>query len=454
MLLSHVPMHNHNHHNSEEAALLRSMIADRDFRIVIIRQKISDLVVKQQRLLDELDDATEQSAKQQISNQSEKTNLLHLEQLTTEQLHHVEDDLQKQGSSLAAYANMTNDVFIVSDSSSGNDPNHSGGVDQHLVMRMQAQLCKAMHSMGILDHQFEMSQALGQDAIKALRDVLTRLREAKTQLELNLLNDLMAADILKREAEADFKKQVNDLAKQVRQLQKKLENDENEQEQHNSEHDEPSKNKDEDFTETENPDEDFELNKTKQDMLNLLEQRNQQIKELEKKLDAQEEELSKLRNTLGEDAVQAPEARPPPQKTDSEDADIEETEHPEESNNNDNMAMRLRQVMENAKLEDVEKAGAVHELDLLKMAQNRLNRPLPASDGESSDEEDEDEEDEDEEDEDEDHDEEQEQNAPDEEDMPPKKEGKKSSAAPAFPEKEEKTADVDESENHEDDDHE
>ena len=57
-------------------------------------------------------------------------------------------------------------------------PGPPESADSSYVIRMQAQLCKAMHSMGILEHQLEI---LNQH--EALRSNLEKLNEELRELE-------------------------------------------------------------------------------------------------------------------------------------------------------------------------------------------------------------------------------------------------------------------------------
>eukprot|EP00522_Entomoneis_paludosa_P015515 CAMPEP_0172446212 /NCGR_PEP_ID=MMETSP1065-20121228/5855_1 /TAXON_ID=265537 /ORGANISM="Amphiprora paludosa, Strain CCMP125" /LENGTH=462 /DNA_ID=CAMNT_0013197271 /DNA_START=179 /DNA_END=1567 /DNA_ORIENTATION=- len=398
-----------------EAELLRDMIADRDRRIALVKQKTADLDSKEQRLLDDLDAATESSARENIAYESERNRMVQHNTQANEQLAAMQLDLQNQASSLATYANL------VIDTGNGTAPLHVQGnsentLDSNYVMRMQAQLCKAMHSMGILDHQLTVAKEAAEAMLKLQRDVLAEQREAKAQLELNLLNELMKADTERRETEAQIKKEHDAVRRQVKNMEREVRQnqpDEDDESQQDGEKEEDD--------EEEEEEEDEETQNAKQEMIQLLEQRKQQIKEIEAKLDEQEKYLNKLRDEQGQ-KIQV-EQRPAPTRKEEESnhaaegeeeeeealsSDEEDEEEQQASMERQAMDERLKQLTENAKLDDVDEN--VDDMDLLAMAQSRLaggDGTNHSDDDEDDDEEDSDEDEEDSEDEEEDEDDEQ-----------------------------------------------
>ena len=368
-----------------EAQLLRDMIADRDRRITMVKQKTKDLDAKEQRLLDELDQSVELSAREQITYQTEKTRMLGTKQQALENLGQVRENLAQQGSSLVTYANMVVGSEI------------SDHIDQNQVMRMQAQLCKAMHSMGILDHELKLVKSQHEALMKLQKDVLTQQREAKSQLELQLLNDMMKADGERKDVESNLRTELEKVQKQVRKMQREVEDDESESgDEKGSDSDEES-NKEPD-------DEEKELQQAKEEMMKLLEQRKEQIKEIESKLDEQDAILAKMKEEQGslkdESGQEIQVQTRPAKEEDQEDSEPEEDSEDEEdaaAAESARMDERLKQVMQNASMADVEKED-VDELDLLKLAQSRLagGANNEDNDSEESDDDDSDEESEDE----------------------------------------------------------
>ena len=77
--------------------------------------------------------------------------------------------------------------------------------DTSYVMRTQAQLCKAMHSMGILDHQNQLLRDSSADVIRALKEARAKASDEKIQLELQLMNQLVHADNERKDVESSLK---------------------------------------------------------------------------------------------------------------------------------------------------------------------------------------------------------------------------------------------------------
>jgi hypothetical protein len=104
--------------------------------------------------------------------------------------------------------------------------------DSSYVLRMQAQLCKAMHSMGMLEVQLVMIQNGSVERQKHLKEVITQTIDEKSQVELKIMNDLiLGGDALReveekhREMVADFSKQKDALLEKIEKQQEKDEDD-------------------------------------------------------------------------------------------------------------------------------------------------------------------------------------------------------------------------------------
>ena len=95
--------------------------------------------------------------------------------------------------------------------------------DSSYVLRMQAQLCKAMHSMGMVETQYQLTQTQQETLQKSLKDVKTDMIEEKTQVELKLMNDLVLADTSRREVEMKCKEITDKFISQKDDLMEKIE---------------------------------------------------------------------------------------------------------------------------------------------------------------------------------------------------------------------------------------
>jgi hypothetical protein len=102
--------------------------------------------------------------------------------------------------------------------------------DSSYVIRMQAQLCKGMHNMGMLETQLAMVMAHCADRQKYLKDTITMIVEEKSRVELQLMNELIAADNARREVETKHKNMVESFTKEKDALIEKIEKQQEEAE--------------------------------------------------------------------------------------------------------------------------------------------------------------------------------------------------------------------------------
>ena len=208
-----------------EAEILKEMIEDREQCITMIQRKSEEQSTKESRLRQDLDEVQEKNTTQKIQLHSEKTTLLHKKQQVSEQLESLQRSLQEQGNSIKGYANAVQHDQKIDDSS--------------YVMRMQAQLCKAMHSMGIMEHQVELARKHSQTITKIQKDALSQLTDEMSQMELQLMNTLMKYDTEKRDIEMELKSKADEIQKDTDAVQRQIdENTEDESDEDESEEDE------------------------------------------------------------------------------------------------------------------------------------------------------------------------------------------------------------------------
>jgi chromosome segregation ATPase len=95
-------------------------------------------------------------------------------------------------------------------------------VDSSYVIRMQSQLCKAMHSMGILEHQLHIVNQYSSDVVKAQKDAINAVAEEKTKMELEMMNELVLIDDAKKQVEEECKPKLEKLQLAIVDLRKYL----------------------------------------------------------------------------------------------------------------------------------------------------------------------------------------------------------------------------------------
>ncbi|KAL3924250.1 MAG: hypothetical protein SGARI_006071 [Bacillariaceae sp.] len=157
--------------------------------------------------------------------------------------------------------------------------------DSSYVLRMQAQLCKAMHSMCMMEKQLQLSTAQQDQTTKAMKDVITRMVEEKSQVELKLMNELVLADTAKREVEIKVKEQSESFIKEKDDLMEKIERQNDPEEE----------------------DEESDDEEEKEELQEILVQGREEIERLEQENKKQDEELEvlkeKVAKTNGQDIV-------------------------------------------------------------------------------------------------------------------------------------------------------
>jgi ADP-ribose pyrophosphatase YjhB (NUDIX family) len=253
-----------------EMELLNQMIHDRDRRIASIKQKMEEQHEKMAKFQEELIEIKRRREESEIAHMEELTRLMEEKEVGERALGRLQEDLKKQqGDSLQLYAEVIKkDAAKIPDAT-----------DSSYVMRMQAQLCKCMHSMGIMENQTELVKKTCDELIKSLKDAVNRTIDEKTNVELKFMNDLVMTDNARREMEEQMKEKLDKLREQIAEVEEKLEDLESDSES-DSEIDEEEE-------------EEKELIKKE------LKERNDEIANLQKQIDAQKIKIQKLEN--GED---------------------------------------------------------------------------------------------------------------------------------------------------------
>lgn len=129
---------------------------------------------------------------------------------------------QNQGGSDAEiYNEIMNDVVEQVD----RDLANGGAADSSssYVVRMQSELCKAMHGMGIMETQRQMTKGQMELAQKKAKDVFPEIREEKSHVELKMVNSLILAADEKREVEGKSRQQHEIFYKEKNDLMEKIE---------------------------------------------------------------------------------------------------------------------------------------------------------------------------------------------------------------------------------------
>ena len=259
---------------------MQEMIRDRQSQIKAVQSKIELQTTKVDRVRESLEKVREGYSKEHVDH------TLQLEKLQEDYSKAVKDlkaglenlDMKKQHT--AAQLHLYNEIMkaivvpVEGDSS--------------YVLRMQAQLCKAMHSMGMLDAQLAMIETVSTDRQKYLKEVVTRTTEEKSHVELQLMNGLIMGGDALREVEEKHRAMVDEFTADKDALLEKIERQQD---------------KDDDDDEEEEEDDEEE----KAELQEILDQGREELERLEKEnkeeLNTLEELKSKVASIRGEPFV-------------------------------------------------------------------------------------------------------------------------------------------------------
>jgi len=255
-----------------ERELLRDMIQDRDRRIASIRRKMEIQEEKMSRFKRELALIKERRMISEIAHIEQLTQLMEDKERGEKALDRLQQDLKKQqGDSLQLYAEV-----IKKDASKIPE-----ATDSSYVMRMQAQLCKCMHSMGIVENQMELVKETCEELIKSLKDAITKTMEEKSQVELKFMNELVMTDNERQDLEKELKERLEQLRNQISHIEERLEDIEDAKEDDSGDED------------------DEEEESEKNGMRKELRERSEEIEALQQEIAEQKEQIDELKKALG-----------------------------------------------------------------------------------------------------------------------------------------------------------
>lgn len=220
-----------------EKALLEEMIRDREICIQFLEKKVAGQDERAKLLRNQHDQLSAQKEKDREEHRSQLMELWKNYDGVLSRYQDAKDELdtkkqqQQEGTGERIGPDITVYQEIMRDVSTAVDGNGSG--DSNYVVKMQSQLCKAMHGMGVMETQRQMTKGQVEHIQKKAKDVITEMREEQSSVELKMVNDLIFADNSKREVDSKrnlqhktFSKQKSDLMEKIeRQLDEANEND-------------------------------------------------------------------------------------------------------------------------------------------------------------------------------------------------------------------------------------
>mmetsp|Transcript_18739 Transcript_18739/g.33913 ORF Transcript_18739/g.33913 Transcript_18739/m.33913 type:complete len:333 (-) Transcript_18739:88-1086(-) len=175
-----------------EEALLKEMVSERDKKIAQLRVAVDEHNAKLFAKQRELEKVQDESSEAKLQYRRAIASLVKKRDEGLHKIQKVEKEVRNQNGSLHVYADILKEAAPES-------------VDSSYVVRMQAQLCKAMHSMGILEHQLAIVNSISSEVVKSQKEAITSVVDEKSAMELEVMNELMAIDDARREIEGECK---------------------------------------------------------------------------------------------------------------------------------------------------------------------------------------------------------------------------------------------------------
>ncbi|KAL9187414.1 hypothetical protein ACHAXT_001517 [Thalassiosira profunda] len=206
---------------SEEQSLLASMISERDAHISSLTHQLhstGELLQSTQRELQHKS-ASRRAQREEHSATIKKLKEEHSEQRRV--LAKFEQNVKSGGGlRVHEYAALMRSA-------------NSNQVESTYVVRLQAQLCRAMHSLGVMESQLALVKENCSSLIKFMKEDLSHMVDDRTRREIELMNGLARADGEKRVMAQEMAQKVKEreeLLDQVREEYEELglEYDENE----------------------------------------------------------------------------------------------------------------------------------------------------------------------------------------------------------------------------------
>eukprot|EP00978_Attheya_sp_CCMP212_P031425 scaffold118712_cov51-Attheya_sp.AAC.1 len=179
-----------------EIDLLRGMIKERDAKIQEINKREINQRRKREQLLRNLKSVKEIHAQTMLENQEDIESIQEKLLLSQQDLQAMEREMRATGA-----------IHLYTSLLKSSDRKNIG---TGYVIRFQAQLCKAMHTMGMLENQVLVTSTYSNEQIKSLQGEIHGMTEERAKIEKEILTQLVEKDRTKSTRNEELRE---DLAK-------------------------------------------------------------------------------------------------------------------------------------------------------------------------------------------------------------------------------------------------
>ena len=183
---------------AEELRLLQKMLSERDERITSLADEIYSAREEKDNVDLQIDEAQRLLREDSMAHRSTLEDYVADEEGCRHAMEQLEHET-KQSAKLFEYTKLLKEAATKRASA-----RNGGGVqDSTYIIRLQSQLMKSMHSMGMLDNQLKLYQSQCSGMAKSLREEISRIVEEKSISELKMINELgsVHAEMKEREEE-------------------------------------------------------------------------------------------------------------------------------------------------------------------------------------------------------------------------------------------------------------
>mmetsp|Transcript_15462 Transcript_15462/g.31394 ORF Transcript_15462/g.31394 Transcript_15462/m.31394 type:complete len:556 (-) Transcript_15462:225-1892(-) len=202
---------NNNNNHSMEQDLLANMLVERDSQISTLMQKLHQTQDSLHSLQKELHQKSQQRQKQREEHSAA--------------IRKLKEDHTEQRRLLAKYEQSVKNGggLRVHEYAALMRSANQEQVESSYVIRLQAQLCRAMHSLGVMESQLALVKDNCSSLIKHMKEDLSHMVDDRTRREIELMNGLANVDMEKRNLQEEMEAKLREKEELLNQVREEFE---------------------------------------------------------------------------------------------------------------------------------------------------------------------------------------------------------------------------------------
>ena len=196
---------------AQEIKLLKSMLRERDERIVELSADIVSLRDDEENVHIQTEEAHRLLEEDAELHKQKLTKYEMEENEVSQRMSQLQKEM-KNSATLYEYVQLLRDAAAQS----------SSVQDSSYILRLQSQLMKAMHQMGMTDNQIKLYQNQCNSMAKSLRDEITALVEERCVKEVQLMNELGMLHGEMKDMEDEYSKKIEERRRELLEVEEAL----------------------------------------------------------------------------------------------------------------------------------------------------------------------------------------------------------------------------------------